>query len=742
MSIRVTAYSVELGAVRDLELARGEDREFRLTYTSSGTAIDFTGAKAIELSVKNPENGAEIISRNYSGFIGSASAGTPWFRILQLDTEYVPEGTYDLDVTWTDANDFKTQLQLASRFRVLKRVGAPSDTVTTPPAVPVVYGLTWQNPPWWTGKSGGYNLNDAVQAFDGSLGATAISTFRALTQGVTHHPVTGVDQVLASGWGYVGQHGGAGATGATGPVGATGPAGPQGVTGPAGGGGGGTTGATGPDGATGATGPAGATGATGPTGPQGATGPTGPQGGQGVTGATGPTGPQGATGPTGPIGPTGFTGPTGPAGPQGVTGATGPTGPQGATGPAGTTGFTGATGPTGPQGVTGATGPTGPQGATGPTGAAGVTGATGPTGPAGAAGGGGVSSLQLVYSSGPSGSAGKVALGPSGWYGLHVYNQSGGVATGPAFGVWDVGGNTGYLTVSPSRVVVGAQALVPSADGVVGLGSTGLRFGNFYGMGGFVGGYTQLAAPTGTAPVALTTNNLFVGVTGASGARLLLLPAANAVPAGQEICVQDVGGGATNTLMVGIATGASGNRINGATGVTMSSPYAAGWFFSDGATNWYMQQATGVGGGGSAGATGPTGAAGATGPTGPAGTAPTTVGASGFRTQYQGGAYIGWKEVSGGSGGGLNLKYTGLAGDYLIGLVSTGASYTVVLPVDAPQGTVLIVKDLVGGAGVSYPLLIQAATGYVDGSPTGVQINNSWGSRGLGCRSTGLWGTI
>ena len=53
------------------------------------------------------------------------------------------------------------------------------------------------------------------------------------------------------------------------------------------------------------------------------------QGPQGDTGPSGPPGPQGDPGPPGPLGPQGDPGPPGPLGPQGDAGPTGPSGPPG-----------------------------------------------------------------------------------------------------------------------------------------------------------------------------------------------------------------------------------------------------------------------------------------------------------------------------------------------------------------------------------------------------------------------------
>lgn len=318
MSIKVSAYSIAIGGQQALAVAQGEDREFRLTFTDSGTARDLTGAQAITLTVRSRTTGIELFSRLYSGFQGLATAGTPRFQILAADTINQKDGPYDCWVEWTDASGYVEQLLAESKFEIL--TGADPESVTVPGAVPVVYGLNWYTGytgSWWTALTGGYHPNDAVIAYDGSLGATAVSSFRAIASGVTYFPI-GSGLVVNSGWQYVGQHGGAGPTGPQGPTGITGPQGPVGTAGGSG--------------ITGATGPAGATGPTGAQGAQGVTGATGPTGAQGSQGATGPTGPQGSTGPTGPAGSQGATGPTGPAGAQG---ATGPTGPLGATGPAG-----------------------------------------------------------------------------------------------------------------------------------------------------------------------------------------------------------------------------------------------------------------------------------------------------------------------------------------------------------------------------------------------------------------------
>jgi hypothetical protein len=239
MSIKVSAYSVTIGNQRSLSVGQGEDREFRLTFSDSSGARDLTGAAAITLTVRSRTTGIEVFSRLYSGFQGLATAGTPRFQVLAADTATRGDEPYDCWVEWTDASGYVEQLLVESTFEVV--TGALPSAVTSPPGVPVVYGLNWYTGytgSWWTALTGGYQPNDAVIAYDGSLGATSVSSFRSIASGVTYFPI-GSGLIVNSGWQYVGQHGGgatgpAGADGAAGSVGATGPTGPAGATGPQG----------------------------------------------------------------------------------------------------------------------------------------------------------------------------------------------------------------------------------------------------------------------------------------------------------------------------------------------------------------------------------------------------------------------------------------------------------------------------------------------------------------------------
>jgi hypothetical protein len=540
MAARVTGLTISVGTAQELEVAQGEDRDFHLAFVDS-TAVDMTGALAVVMSVRD-QQGVLLFARMYTGFVGGdPTSGNVIFSVVSTDTVEKPAGPYLVDVVLTRADNTREQLLVSSPFVVLTSQSLFTDVVTTPPAVPVVFGLHWL-PGFWSGGTSGYNLNDAVQANDPTFGATAVSTFRATVQGVTHSPINASLLQVATGWAYIGQHGGAGATGPTGPRGATGV---------------GATGVTGLQGATGPTGPAGATGATGPTGPRGNTGA------QGVTGATGPTGPAGATGATGPTGPrgsTGVTGATGPTGPAGVTGATGPTGARGVTGPTGPQGFTGATGPTGPGGAVG------PRGNTGPTGPAGATGVTGPTGPAGAVGARGVT--------GPTGPAGATgATGPTGPGG----------AVGPR-------GNTGAVGVTGATGPAGATGFTGPQGPT---GPTGLAgyFGNTAGSSGlrmdYIGGAVLQTRWISTHYTAIPGDYAIIIMS--TGASLSVFLGASGTPTGAVHLVKDGAGGVGASYPV-LVRGVSGLVDDSPSGYVLSSAFGSRGFMARGGStqlcNW------------------------------------------------------------------------------------------------------------------------------------------------------------
>lgn len=370
--------------------------------------------------------------------------------------------------------------------------------------------------------------------------------------------------------GPTGPTGSAGAQGATGP---TGPSGPQGIAGPTG------VGATGPTGAdstiVGPTGPTGV--AAGPPGPTGAPGPSG-----GATGSPGPQGPTGATGATGAVstvpGPTGAQGTVGFAGLSGLPGATGSTGPVGATGARGPTGFdglpgaagptgaastiagpTGVPGPTGPTGITGAAstvvGPTGPTGvAAGPTGppgpTGGATGSQGPTGPTGAAGAAGAA--------GPTGAKGSTgstgSAGPTGFDGLPGVQGPTGASAGAVFGdpVTIAHGGTNQTTAQAAR------------------GPTGLNI-------------DQIVTVADADHSCAATDRMIL-YTALTASRIVALPAATSVNAGQSIVIQDGTGNASLAVQIVLEWPIT-DTVVGRTSVT--TPGGRITAYSDGVAAWY-----------------------------------------------------------------------------------------------------------------------------------------------------------
>jgi hypothetical protein len=205
MAITSRSYSITVGNAQALEVAQGEDRRFVFTFTEPGatSAKDFTGGTAFVMTVKDT-NDQPIFARSYTSSASTLASGILAFDVLQADTVSESVQVYNVDITWTDSSGYKEQLLVKSRFLILKGVGASSDSVTSPPAIPVVYGLNWRD--GWSSPSGGYLVNDAVYAQDGSYGATAISSFRCIASGTTHYPINASLQI-ATGWQYIAQHG-------------------------------------------------------------------------------------------------------------------------------------------------------------------------------------------------------------------------------------------------------------------------------------------------------------------------------------------------------------------------------------------------------------------------------------------------------------------------------------------------------------------------------------------------------
>lgn len=127
------------------------------------------------------------------------------------------------------------------------------------------------------------------------------------------------------------------------------------------------------------------------------------------------------------------------------------------------------------------------------------------------------------------------------------------------------------------------------------------------------GGTGQITAPLARASTGLNIDEITthgdsnyviqpgdrtVGVSAAlTSPRAWTLPAANAVNAGQSLCIVDNAGGigATNTLTV---TRAGADTINGSTTDVLNAQYAGVCLYSDGVSKWtFIPQATGVGSG-------------------------------------------------------------------------------------------------------------------------------------------------
>lgn len=209
MSITTRSYAITIGTAKTLEIAQGEDRRFTFTFREPGSssAKNMSGLQAAVLTVRSPSTGIELLARTYTSTASTPASGIISFDLAQADTASASAQVYDADVTWTDAGGYREQILVKSRFLLLVGVGQTGDAVTSPPAIPVVYGLNWRDT--FSSPSGGYLVNDAVQAYDGSLGGTGISTLRSIASGVTFYPLNQSLLTPATGWAYVAQHGGA-----------------------------------------------------------------------------------------------------------------------------------------------------------------------------------------------------------------------------------------------------------------------------------------------------------------------------------------------------------------------------------------------------------------------------------------------------------------------------------------------------------------------------------------------------
>lgn len=262
-------------------------------------------------------------------------------------------------------------------------------------------------------------------------------------------------------------------------------------------------------------------------------------------------------------------------------------------------------------------------------------------------------------------------------------------------------------------------------QGPAGPGAAGPTFGTgfaFTGSSGailsFIGGVIHNVKSPVSNTYTAADNDYLIELTNSGATRLVNLPALG--PQGRVLGVKDVGGNAQNfPIVVRIS---NGNQIDEViTSDIISQPYDVRWYMCRATGTWDRISPTGVGSvGGGGGGT----------PAGP------TFGTTGVLQQYLGGAKLTVRNIQGPTG------VTALPGDYLLFFTSTGSTGLVILPADSPPGQVVLIKDAAGGVGVSYPVHVRGATGFVDGSPTGAVVNNGFGVRGFVAQSTGNWLSI
>lgn len=138
MPATVRAYPVQVGRPVALDIAKGEDRRYLLTFTEPGQSSpkNFTGLQAAVMTWRD-KNGLLIVARSYTPSGSSLASGVLAFDLVQADTVDQAVQAVNVDVFWEDASGFMEQILVASTGRILEAAFQPGEPVTTPPGVAV-----------------------------------------------------------------------------------------------------------------------------------------------------------------------------------------------------------------------------------------------------------------------------------------------------------------------------------------------------------------------------------------------------------------------------------------------------------------------------------------------------------------------------------------------------------------------------------------------------------------------------
>jgi hypothetical protein len=215
MAVRALNYTIVVGRPQPIRIPQGEDLDLYLTFINpphspnAGQPVDLTDVAASVFTVRDRQGLLPFPGRASQVF-GDPTTGTIKVELRGPDTIDAAVQPYVCDLVTEDsvpAGSFDAQLLVASPFLVLQRVTRPGDPVTTPPAVPVVYGINWRG--LWSSIAT-YQVGDGVQYLDPNGGSpSALSSFRALVEN-TNVPPLDMGGALSPDWEYVAQRGAGG----------------------------------------------------------------------------------------------------------------------------------------------------------------------------------------------------------------------------------------------------------------------------------------------------------------------------------------------------------------------------------------------------------------------------------------------------------------------------------------------------------------------------------------------------